>query len=208
MEQPGRIFMIDNGSPTDLRYQNLLEDQGYEVFATGNAYQLIRYADELHPQLYVVDKNAENVDAWQVLSYLSAHHYLDKAPAVMLNAESTQTMTKGAAHYVPAEENEKMLVEIAHAYCRGNLGYKVLLLEDYLPYSTNEFGKMEEFCISYFKVYDAHGAKMFLQRNAPQAVIIHCRKEAYKKISDIVGFDNTFYVENRGNMKKLVSFLK
>ena len=173
MEQPGRIFMIDNGGKTDGRYQSLLEEHGYEVFATNNAYQLIRYAEELHPQLYVVDKNAEDVDAWQVLNYLSSNRYLDEAPAVMLNAESTQEMVKGASHYVSAKENGQMLVDIADAYCRG-----------------------------------AQGAKMFLQRNAPQAVIIHCQKEEYNKIRGLVGFENTFYVENRGNMEKLVSFLK
>ena len=208
MEQPGRIFMIDNGGKTDGRYQSLLEEHGYEVFATNNAYQLIRYAEELHPQLYVVDKNAEDVDARQVLNYLSSNRYLDEAPAVMLNAESTQEMVKGASHYVSAKENGQMLVDIADAYCRGGRGYKVLLLEDYLPYSANEFNAMEEFRISYFKVYDAQGAKMFLQRNAPQAVIIHCQKEEYNKIRGLVGFENTFYVENRGNMEKLVSFLK
>ena len=154
MEQPGRIFMIDNGGKTDGRYQSLLEEHGYEVFATNNAYQLIRYAEELHPQLYVVDKNAEDVDAWQVLNYLSSNRYLDEAPAVMLNAESTQEMVKGASHYVSAKENGQMLVDIADAYCRGGRGYKVLLLEDYLPYSANEFNAMEEFRISYFKVYD------------------------------------------------------
>ena len=42
MEQPGRIFMIDNGGKTDGRYQSLLEEHGYEVFANNNAYQLIR----------------------------------------------------------------------------------------------------------------------------------------------------------------------
>ena len=113
MEQPGRIFMIDNGGKTDGRYQSLLEEHGYEVFATNNAYQLIRYAEELHPQLYVVDKNAEDVDAWQVLNYLSSNRYLDEAPAVMLNAESTQEMVKGASHYVSAKENGQMLVDIA-----------------------------------------------------------------------------------------------
>ena len=158
MEQPGRIFMIDNGGKTDGRYQSLLEEHGYEVFATNNAYQLIRYAEELHPQLYVVDKNAEDVDAWQVLNYLSSNRYLDEAPAVMLNAESTQEMVKGASHYVSAKENGQMLVDIADAYCRGGRGYKVLLLEDYLPYSANEFNAMEEFRISYFKVYDAQRA--------------------------------------------------
>ncbi len=208
MEQPGRIFMIDNGSKIDDRYQHLLEENGYEVFATNNAYQLIRYAEELHPQLYVVDKNAENVDAWQVLSYLSENHYLDEAPAVMLNTEASQDIFKGASHYISHQNDEEHLLEIADTYCRGGRGYKILLLEDFLPYSANEFNGMDEFQISYFKVYDTHGAKMFLQRNAPQAVIVHCQKGDYGKIRNLVGFENTFYVENRGNMEKLVSFLK
>ena len=101
-----------------------------------------------------------------------------------------------------------MLVDIADAYCRGGWDVAALLLEDYLPYSANEFNAMEEFRISYFRVYDAQGAKMFLQRNAPQAVIIHCQKEEYNKIRGLVGFENTFYVEKSGQYGKLVSFLK
>ena len=47
-----------------------------------------------------------------------------------------------------------------------------------------------------------------MTRKAPQAVFIHCQKEEYNKIRGLVGFENTFYVENRGNMEKLVPFLK
>lgn len=67
---------------------------------------------------------------------------------------------------------------------------------------------MDEFRVSYFKVYDAHGAKMFLQRNAPQALIVHSAEEDYDKIKSEIGFKNTFYVENRNNLQKLFSFLK
>ena len=44
MEQAGRIFMIDGNNGLNSRYQHLLEEHGYEVFATDNAYKLIRYA--------------------------------------------------------------------------------------------------------------------------------------------------------------------
>ena len=58
----------------------------------------------LQPRLYVVDNEAENVDAWQVLNYLVANRYLDEAPAVMLNAEASPDVVKGAAHYVARQD--------------------------------------------------------------------------------------------------------
>lgn len=207
MESAGRVFMIDNGSSIGSHYQHMLEEHGYEVFATNNAYKLIKYAKELHPQLYVVDTDAADVDAWQVLNYLSGNHYLDEAPAIMLNTENKNSVIKGAAHYVSRQESEKLL-EIVDAYCKGGGGYNVLLLEDYLPISEDEFSGMDGFQISYFKVYDAHSAKMFLQRNAPQAVVVHCHKEDYETIKNMLGYENVFYIENRSNMQKLVSFLK
>lgn len=209
MEQPDRIFMIDNGSADDGRYQRLLEEHGYEVFATNNAYKLIRYAAELQPRLYVMDNDARDVDAWQVLAYLSANHYLESAPAVMLNAEPLSSrVSKGAAHYFPRRDNGRFLLEIADAYCRGRQHYQVLLLEDYLPSSADYAGETAGgYKISCFKVYDVHGAQMFLRRNTPQALVIHCRREDYDGLRRQIDFGNTFYVENRGNMEKLVSFL-
>ena len=207
MEQAGRIFMIDGNNGLNSRYQHLLEEHGYEVFATDNAYKLIRYAPELQPRLYVVDNEAENVDAWQVLNYLVANRYLDEAPAVMLNAEASPDVVKGAAHYVARQDTDRLL-EIVDAYFKGGAGYRVLLLEDNVPYSDKDFSGMDEFRVSYFKVYDAHGAKMFLQRNAPQALIVHSAEEDYDKIKSEIGFKNTFYVENRNNLQKLFSFLK
>ncbi len=208
MEQPERVFMIDNGSADDGRYQHLLEDHGYEVFATNNAYKLIRYAEELHPRLYVVDNDTRDVDAWQVLTYLSDNHYLETAPAVMLNTEPLSSrVRKGAAHYFPRRDNGLFLLEIADAYCRGKQNYRVLLLEDYLPSSEYAGEITDGYQISCFKVYDVYGAQMFLQRNTPQALIIHCRRENYDNLRRQIDFGNTFYVENRGNMEKLVSFL-
>lgn len=207
MEQAGRIFMIDGNNGLNSRYQHLLEEHGYEVFATNNAYKLIRYASELQPGLYVVDNEAENVDAWQVLNYLASNRYLDEAPAVMLNAEASPDVVKGAAHYVARQDADRLL-EIVDAYFKGGAGYRVLLLEDNLPYSDKDFSGMDEFRVSYFKVYDPHGAKMFLQRNAPQALIVHSAEEDYDKIKSEIGFKNTFYVENRNNLQKLFSFLK
>ncbi len=207
MEQSNRIFMIDNIYQTDKHWRHILENHGYEVFETNNAYQLIRYADELKPHLYIMDNNAEDVDIKQILQYLGKYHYLEYAPAVVLNNEHKQLVTNSAAHYISSKESESRLLEIADVYCRGGTNYYMLMLENYSPFSKEAFKETNEFNVSYFQVYNPSSAKIFLQHNFPQVLMIHCLFNDYDKIRKQIGFKNTFFVENHDNVENLISFL-
>ena len=50
---PKLIFVIDDEKNHYDVYPHILEESGFEVFATENAFKLIRYAPELKPELYV-----------------------------------------------------------------------------------------------------------------------------------------------------------
>lgn len=206
MGTAGRIFMVNSERGDASKYQRMLENHGYEVFATGNPYKLIKYAGELRPQMYVMDVDTDNVNSWEVLHYLTDNDYAEDAPVVMINLSPQTDVEKGASHYIGRRSGSRKLLKIANAYFRGDKEYKILLIEDYFP-DEEELAGMDKMKVSYFKVYDKNAAHLFLRKNRPQVVAIHSRKEDYEKIRGFLKYDKTFYVENQNNIKDLVAIL-
>lgn len=204
----GRVFIIDDEKPHITPYPRLLEEKGFEVFATENAFKLIRYAPELKPEMYVINADMKKTDYVSVVGHLVENHFTDTAPLVVLSGNYKDVWLHGVSHYLQHKESRQKLPLLAKTYCGGGRYYDLLLLEDFLPEARFPHLRTKELKISYFTVFDVSAARVFLQKNKTSVVAIHCLSERYEELKRMLNEDNVFYVENLKNFKDLVSFIK
>ena len=203
-----RVFVIDDEKNHYDVYPHILEESGFEVFATENAFKLIRYAPELKPELYVVNSDMYDIDYNNLVEHLVINHFTDNAPLIVMYGNNEKIWHQGVSHYLHKPDEHKELPKIAQAYCGGGGKYDVLLIDDFIPTNNSKDISINSLNISYFNVHDTKAAKKFIERNSINAVAVHCKAERYDKIKKYLGFDNTFYVENITNVKDLISFIK
>lgn len=203
-----RVFIIDDDKRHGDFYPHLLEDNGFEVFSTENAFNFVRYAMELHPDVYVINSNLTYTDYNGLVDHLVANHFSDDAPLVVMYGDNRQGGHRGVSHYLHERNEFERLPEIAGAYCLGGGSYDVLLLEDYLPWEDVNRSIINEMNVSFFDVYDLHAAQMFLRKNKIRSVVIHSSPEKYENLKRGLGFENTFYVENLSNLEDLAPVIQ
>lgn len=204
-----RVFVMDDDKKHGDFYPRLLEKKGFEVFATENAFNFVRYASELHPDVLVINSGLIYTDYNRLVDHLVANHFSDAAPLVVIYGDTARAGHHGVSHYLKEQGGLERLSEIAGAYCLGGAKYDVLLLDDYLPEENGEqTAAVKELNVSFFDVYDLHAAQIFLRKNAVRSVVIHSLPEKYETLKRDLGFENTFYVEKLSNIADLKGILQ
>ncbi len=199
-----RVFIIDDDGTDITAFHDALKNTGSEVFFTGNAYKFIRYAQELTPDLYIINTDMENTDSHAVIEYMMSQNFSHRAPIVAVS-NKLNIISDGISHYLKRSEIATLLPEITNSYCKGGQYYDVLLVEkDFSsPLSMSECRNL-----SCFKVNDSVAAQLFLGKNHTKLVAIHCPKSQYKQLKQQLKNDNAIYVENVAYLNNLVSFIK
>ncbi len=195
----GKVFIIDDKNDRVEQYSNLLKEQGIDVFATNNVYQMTRYSKELQPDLYVVDADVRDPDYRMLIEYLIKNF---KTPLTVVCNNIEDAWHDGVSHYVLRPMVTKKLGEVAGAYCHGGKKYDFLLLNQKKNADFAVYKKK-----SLLNVYNIKAAKLFLQKNRVAALGVVCSPEKYPKLKDKLGFAETFYVEKitkNGDLKAIL----
>ncbi len=119
MKKCGRIFMLDDDVLTLEMYAAFLRGHGLDVFATDNAYKMILYAQEIHPNVIIVDVNMPVMNGWQVLKYLKSDDKLRDIPVIILTEadEVQKAMKLGAANFLLKPVEPLKLLAAIEDYC-------------------------------------------------------------------------------------------
>lgn len=201
----GRVFIIDDNRQDLNMFNDILKGNSTDIFFTENAYQFIRYAQELSPDLYIINSDMKNTNSKALIEYLVGNNFTQKAPLVTIADNPLNTIINGISHYVNRSEISAILPELAQSYCKGGRQYDVLLLEKNL---SSPLCLKQSDDLSYFKVNDSHGAQIFLSKNQTKLVAVHCSNPQYRIIKQRLKNNNAIYVENVAYLNKLVSFIK
>lgn len=199
MNSLGKIFMLDDdGIILDL-YKELFEAKGYDVFATTNAYQLLRYAQEINPDIFILDVNMPEMSGWEVLQQINKDTKLHEIPVLMLSVsrDIDLAIAKGAAHFLNKPIEMEKLNEIVEAYCIGNKHHDVLLLEDFETLGSPFEKSIIDRRLSYFGVHDVWAARRYLQKNFPQIVCICYAELDYEQAKKQLQHDKIYRVDQR-----------
>ncbi len=113
------MLIVDDERNYLIILQELLEDEGYEVFTADNAEEGLRKALELNPDVVVTDMKMPGMDGMTFLDRL--HRSRPDIPIIMMTAYGTiekavEAMKTGAFDYICKPfENEEFLVVVSKA---------------------------------------------------------------------------------------------
>ena len=119
MKKCGMIFMLDDDVLMLEMYATFLRAHGLDVFATDNAYKMILYAREIHPNAIILDVNMPVMNGWQVLETLKSDNKLQDIPIIMLTAadEVQKAIKLGAANFLLKPVEPLKLLAVIEDYC-------------------------------------------------------------------------------------------
>lgn len=210
MDKLGKVFMLDDDLIILNLYQNMLENLGYQVFATGNAYQFLMYAKEIVPDVAVLDINMPGTSGWEVLQRMRNEDKLKQIPVVIMSIAADRSMAseQSVAHYIKKPNEVQDLLEIVESYCVGNKVPDVLLIDDYVPMSPSLKDLIKSKKWSCFEINDIGAAKVYLQKNSPRVVAINLPQDRYEKAVMELNYPRIFYLRSTDYIDALESYLK
>ena len=202
-----RVFIIDDRSLKIDLYRHIFAQVGAEVFFTENAYRFVRYAQELHPDLYLINADMRNTNAEKLIEYMHKHALSELAPLIITSKRTPKFLDKGISHHIKDKNITTELPELAQTYCRGGYQYDVLLLEKepQMPLIPTVDTQKDWSC---FKVYDPQGARLFLQKNQSRIIAVHCPTVQFQNMKKTLQIGNVVHIENVAYLNNLVSFIK
>lgn len=206
MDVSGRVFMLDDdGVILDL-YQELFEAKGYEVFATTNAYQFLRYAREIRPDILLLDVNMPVINGWEILGVIHGDALLNEIPVVMMTVsrDVDLAIAKGAAHFLQKPLELDRLFEIVDAYCLGGRNDDILLLEDFDALKSPLERSIVENSLKYFPVHGLAAAKRYLFKNHPHIVCICHSGIDFENAKLMLGHEYVFRAERSDDIQKFL----
>lgn len=131
-EKRAKILVIDDDKDIRSVMSDILDQNGYEVFAAASGQQGLDLASQLQPNLIILDLMMPGMDGWTVLTKLQHKPALADTPVIILSAASglEMAMSLGAAAvlFKPVDARQ-LTAEIAAQLAPLPSSY-ILLVED------------------------------------------------------------------------------
>ncbi len=210
MSAYGKICMLDDDRTALNMYSDGFRERGYEIFTTANVYKFVRYAEEIIPDILILDLNIPEAGGWQILDFIRQKKELAAIPVILLtiNAERDLAASRGVAHYLRKPSPMSEVFELVETYCVGDKRHDVLLVDSYEPFDDSLCLALAKQALSCFEVHDVNAAKCYLRKNTPRCVCLQLPFERYRQIEAEIDHDKIFYVENAANLENLASLLQ
>lgn len=187
------------------RFQPLASGD-YQVFATSNAYNFVRYARELHPDVLIVDVDASAMQNEQTMRYLRHHRSLTNRPIVLLGRD-IGACYRGIAHYEQKPLSDEKMDEIISSYCGGSQDHDVLLIDECETKDNGIKDAIEKQDLSCFEVNDGDAARYYLLKNNPKCICLNMPYDKCRKLEPKLKHDKIFFVENSRNVQNLARLI-
>lgn len=160
-----RILLVeDEENISDIVKLNL-EMEGYEVVATGNGKTAVKYTNEQHFDLLILDVMLPEVDGFSICEQVRLKN--SDVPIIMLTAKDTpkdriQGLKRGADDYLTKPFNlEELLLRVANLIKRSQKQSRPL--EEIFRFGTNEVN---------FSTFDAIGQQGPFRLTKKEAMLL------------------------------------
>ncbi|AFY75006.1 signal transduction histidine kinase [Synechococcus sp. PCC 7502] len=126
-----KILVIDDDPTTHDMIRSFLEPEGFEIIATTNPEEGLRWAKEQHPDGIILDVIMPKIDGWAVLTRLKSDPELASIPVIMATVLDDQNIgyTLGATGYLTKPIQKEQLKEILDRY-KSKLSSRLILVVD------------------------------------------------------------------------------
>mgnify|MGYP000768211546 CR=1 FL=1 len=182
MGEHGKVFILDDDKVFLEFYRLLLTAKGYGVFTSDNAYQFLRYAKEVLPDVMFLDVNMSKMNGWEVLFEIVNDERTKEIPIVMLTVSPDEDLAaaKGVAHFMHKPLDLLQMEDILESYIVGGRNHDVLLLEDYEPLFSGWKKAFEKKRQSCFRTHSLTAAQKYLEKNQPKKIAVRYSRERFE----------------------------
>ena len=128
----GVVLVIDDDEYTRMLIELYLGKIGYQVVLASNGTEGLKKAEQLRPDVIILDVIMPGMDGWQVLSKLKADSNLAHIPVIMLTMIEDHEMgySLGAAEYLTKPITRNELLNVLCKYCKDKPSFSIMLVDD------------------------------------------------------------------------------
>lgn len=114
-----KIFILSDDKFSASVYRELFERRGYDVFVTTNAYQLLLYAKEIVPDLFIFDENKVPFFSSEVLNVIRNNKKLSSIPCIVTSVyeASQKSFSDPMVHFLLKPAHTEVLYDLVSSYC-------------------------------------------------------------------------------------------
>lgn len=120
--QTALILVIDDNPDLVRLFRRFLKGRPYRLIQASNVHRAIRLAQELHPNLVILDVLMPTMDGWQIFRELSSRSQTEDIPVVVCSVlpERELALSLGAAAFLAKPVSQQSLLEaLSHHVVAG-----------------------------------------------------------------------------------------
>jgi len=158
----GVVLVIDDDESVRHLIELYLGKIGYQVVLASNGPEGLKKAQELRPDVIILDVMMPGMDGWQVLSKLKADSNLAYIPVIVLTMMEDYEMgySLGAAEYLTKPISRNELINVLCKYRNDKPSFSIILVDDEPLTRKMMVRVLEEHG---WQIIEAENAKMALQ---------------------------------------------
>lgn len=133
-----KVFILSDDRFAASVYRELFERRGYDVFVTTNAYQLLLYAKEVIPDLFIFDENKQPFFSTEVLEVIRSEDRLASIPCIVTSVYdvSATLLPDKSVRFLRKPAHTEVLYDLVSSYCRAAEKTDILLAQEGLNKKT------------------------------------------------------------------------
>jgi CheY-like chemotaxis protein len=95
-------MIVDDDRTTVRLLKTLLELDGYEVAISSKGSEVVALAEEVQPDLFLMDYHLDDIDGIQVINLVRAHPTFKQTPIIMTSGMNMEreALEAGASHFL------------------------------------------------------------------------------------------------------------
>lgn len=205
----GRVFAYDTNKTRLENFRCIFENRGFLLFGTDNIYQLLRYTNEIKPDVIIfhVDEDYNPIRA-SISRLVDELNSDSPYPIVVIKPKEFSFIShQGIAHYLHSPFDLEKLVDIIESYCIGHKQHHLMLLDSYYENCPKFSQQLQKSPYKYFEVHNESAARLYLSKNEPKAVCIECSQQ-FVRVPPQISHSKIFYVDREEDIAEIKKFLR
>lgn len=203
----GHIFIYDEKAKKESVLQNILSNNVYRTFHTGNAFEFIKYSKEITPDIIIFNLDDESKNHLSIIEHFRTENDAISYPIIMIQKINPKfSVHPKVAHYIHLPSDSKKLDDIIESYCIGHKKHDIMLLDNYSSHYDKLHQSLDTGGYSYFEVHNENAAELYLSKNNPQIVCIEYSPQMITAKHNL-SHNQIFYVDRDQDITEIKKFL-
>ena len=204
--QQTTVFIYNKQKEISANRNDIFKSEILKAFDTDNIYQLMRYANEVFPDMLIFEIEDEK-SALLISHFLNRENHLYTYPIIAVQKHNHSfPLHKHIAHYfyLPLEQNK--LQDTVESYCIGHKTHDIMLLSTYDNNYDKLHHSLDNSRYTYFNVHNLEAAKIYLTRNNPNIICVEYTAE-FQTLAHDFPHKRIFYVDRQQDIAEIGKFL-